>query len=80
MKIYEIFTLTKPCWKYAAMDEDGTWYIYTEEPYLSNNGTWTNELSTDDESVFAKAIGYIFDIEPFEGSWKDSLIKRGETG
>lgn len=76
MKIQDLLNQSKPCWKYAAMDEDGTWYIYTEEPYLSNCGTWTNELDTDDISHYAKAVGHLFDIEPFEGDWKDSLIER----
>lgn len=76
MKIEDILYNVKECWKYAAMDEDGTWYIYTEEPYPSNCGTWTNELDTDDVSYYAKAVGHIFEIEPFNGEWDKSLIKR----
>ena len=78
MKIQDILNQSKPCWKYAAMDLDETWWLYREKPYVDYNMSWTHECVMDSFEYFAKDVGNIFDIEPFDGDWKDSLVIRGE--
>lgn len=70
MKIQDLLKQTKPCWKYAAYDEYG-WHIYTRKPKILN-GRWI--ISTG----HGHFVELIFDIEPFNGYWKDSLICREE--
>lgn len=77
MKIQDLLNQSKPCWKYAAMDWDGTWYLYQEKPYIEGD-IWAHECAFDSEEYFAKDVGNIFYIEPFDGDWKDSLIEREE--
>ena len=78
MKIQDLLNQSKPCWKYAAMDWDGTWYLYQEKPYVEDDTlVWTSEYEFDSFEHFAKDVGNIFDIEPFDGDWKDSLVVRG---
>lgn len=75
MKIQDLLKQAKPCWKYAAMDADYMWYFYTMKPFIEGN-VW----------MFARGkckVGEIedfFDIELFDGDWKDSLICREECG
>ena len=79
MKIQEILNQAKPCWKYAAMDDNGIWWLYRERPYPDILGMiWTHEGLLDCLEYMAKDIGSVFHIEPFDGDWKDSLIIRGE--
>lgn len=79
MKIQDLLNQSKPCWKYAAMDGDGLWWLYREKPYPDIPWiTWTHECLLDDLEYMAKDIGSVFDIEPFDGDWKDSLIEREE--
>ena len=78
MKIQELLNQSKPCWKYAAMDFDGIWYLYRVNPYPTHTGIWMQNLSTDEKEFYAQPVGYVFDIEPFDGDWKDSLIERKE--
>ena len=81
MKIQDLLNQSKPCWKYAAMDWDETWWLYREKPYVEGNMlTWTHECEFDLYEYFAKDVGNVFDIEPFDGDWKDSLICREERG
>ncbi|MBO7736036.1 MAG: hypothetical protein J6S67_25930 [Methanobrevibacter sp.] len=65
--IYDLLPLLKKGW--VAMDEDGIWVWYNEKPICCINGRW---------GVFGDADAfqlYSFDIAPFDGDWKDSLIK-----
>ena len=72
---------TEQFWKYAATDENGEIYFYSAKPRICEN-FW----ACADESDSAIRIDYVFteeelfDIEPFEGDWKDSLICREECG
>lgn len=51
-------------WKYAAVDEDGEVYVYTQEPEPLNE-YWSVENGDDAE------VGQV----GFTGDWKDSLIE-----
>ena len=85
MKIQDILNQSKSCWKYAAMDQFKKWRCYTDKPKLEWNDLAEQEGFDPYEWVMAD--GYImpclsdsFDIEPFDGDWKDSLICREECG
>ena len=85
MKIQDLLNQAKPCWKYAAMGQDKKWRCYTDKPKLEWSDFEYQEGFAPDEWVIAD--GYImpclsdfFDIEPFDGYWKDSLICREECG
>lgn len=73
MKIQDILNQVKPCWKYAAMDSDFSWYLFTEKPFPHKAGVWM----TRGEGR-APSVDRTLDIEPFDGDWKDSLICREE--
>lgn len=75
MKIQDLLNQAKPFWKYAATDEDGKVYFYSAKPIIYDN-FWC--CASGDDS--ARRIDELFDIEPFEGDWKDSLICREECG
>lgn len=72
--IYDLLPLLKKGW--VAMDEDGKWYWYEDEPtiqkfvYGGNKEVyhWNNSGELSD-------LSELFNIAPFDGSWKDSLIK-----
>lgn len=65
--IYDLIQLLKSGW--VAMDEDGTWCWFSEEP---SKGTtmWLWE----GDSMYS-TLEKVFSIRPFDGDWKDSLIK-----
>ena len=68
MRIQELLNQAKPCWKYAAMTDHG-WVLYSHKPKYKYN-RWIISQGT------AFATDYVFEIEPFNGDWKDSLIER----
>ena len=70
MKIQDLLKQAKPCWKYAAFDDYG-WHLYTQKPKILGD-QW--RISTE----YGQLVSQIFDIEPFDGDWKDSLICREE--
>ena len=70
MKIQDLLKQAKPCWKYAAFEEDG-WHLYTQKGKILGD-QW--RISTE----YGQLVSQIFDIEPFDGDWKDSLICREE--
>ena len=81
MKIQDLLKQIDPCWKYAATDENGKIYFYSAKPRICDN-FWA--CADENDSVIR--IDYVFtedklfDIEPFDGDWKDSLICREECG
>lgn len=78
MKIQDILKQAKPCWKYAAMEPGGCWYLYKNKPRLGKTcATWVDDISPVSPRALYD-LESIFDIEPFDGDWKDSLIVRGE--
>lgn len=81
MKIQDLLKQAKPCWKYAAMDENKRWHCYTNKPKLE----WSclAEQQGFDSYEWVMTGGYMmiclsdfFYIEHFDGDWKDSLICR----
>ena len=77
MKIQDLLKQARPCWKYAATDENGEIYFYSAKPRICDN-FWAcvdeNDSAIRIDDVFTE--DELFDIEPFEGNWKDSLIER----
>lgn len=70
IKIQDLFPLfKKPGW--VAMDSNKRWYWYAYEPTINTRGGTFIGLSPKDLSC-------MFDISPFKGDWKDSLMKCGK--
>jgi hypothetical protein len=78
MKIQDLLKQAKPCWKYAACEPSGGWYLYKNKPRCGR-ATWIDDKSPM-SSVALYDLERIFYIEPFNGDWKDSLISREECG
>ena len=78
-KMEELIKELKPCWEYAAMDYDGSWYVFTHKPKITaindEREEWTLWECLD-EGKNSERISDLFEIENFSGSWKDSLIER----
>lgn len=80
MKIQDVLNQAKPCWKYAAMEPTLGWYLYQNKPRVGNTcPTWVDDVSPMSPRALYD-LEPIFDIEPFDGDWKDSLICREECG
>lgn len=77
MKIQELLNQSKPCWKYAATDEDGEICFYSAKPKICKD-VWGCSNAEGDFIYMTSDVFEIIDIEPFEGDWKDSLIEREE--
>ena len=78
MKIQDLLKQAKPCWKYAAMEQSGCWCLYKNKPRLGRTGdTWMDYIAPMSKTALY-SLEHIFDIEPFDGDWKDSLIEREE--
>ena len=65
--IYELLPLLRP--GFVAMDKNGIWYWYDHEPVPDNIRTWL--FGGDLYELGA------FNIERFDGDWKDSLMECG---
>lgn len=63
--IYDLLPLLKK--GYVAMDEDAGWFWYDRLPDILDNEWWN----------VGKKVSNLdcFNIAPFDGDWKDSLIK-----
>ena len=70
IKIYDLLPLLRP--GFVAMEKNGIWYWYTYKPVPDNIGIWM--LLHGGELCELSA----FNIERFEGDWKDSLMECGE--
>ena len=70
VKIYELLPLLRP--GFVAMEKNGIWYWYTHKPVPDNIGIWM--LLHGGELYELSA----FNIERFEGEWKDSLMECGK--
>lgn len=78
--IYDLLPLLKKGW--VAMDDYGGWYWYEDEPTIQklvyDGGNkevchWNNSGELFD-------LSELFNIAPFDGDWKDSLIKVEHKG
>ncbi len=73
IKIQDLLPLMKP--GFVAMDKDGTWWWFEKEPRPDGyNDSWTITYIPTSECSALEA----FDIAPFEGNWKDSLMECGK--
>lgn len=73
IKIQDLFPLLKP--GFVAMDSDGAWWWYNKEPSPDGyNDSWTmlHIPPKDCSSLDA------FDIAPYDGNWKNSLMECGK--
>ena len=68
--IYELLPLLRP--GFVAMDKNGIWYWYDHEPVPDNTGIWIFESDGDLYELSA------FNIAPFDGDLKDSLMECGD--
>lgn len=65
--IYDLLQLLKKGW--VAMDMDGSWCWFSTKPYKRTDmWLWTKDYGY-------RSLTRAFDIAPFDGDWKDSLIK-----
>jgi hypothetical protein len=68
-KVRAVLALMHPANKWAAMDEDGTWYAFGNKPDCHPADTyWFNGVDCEE-------IVELFDI-PFPGDWRESLVER----
>ena len=75
MRIQDLLKQAKPYWKYATYDRNG-WRLFDDKPRFDEKmNEWI--MSMLGHSFHLKDL---FDIEPFDGVWKDSLICREECG
>jgi len=77
MKIQELLNQSKSCWKYAATDENGEVCFYSAKPRICDD-SWGCADINDSFIGIDDSLDELFDIEPFDGDWKDSLIEREE--
>ena len=69
--IYDLLPLLKSGW--VAMDKCGYWIFYTTKPRLRKDYfMWTRGK---DSSGIYHLPKWVFNIAPFDGDWKDSLIR-----
>lgn len=70
--IQQVLIWAHPYWKYATYDRNG-WRLFDDEPRFDEEmNEWI--MSMLGHSFHLKDL---FDIQPFNGSYKDSLIKKG---
>ena len=68
IKIYDLLPLLRP--GYVAMEKNGIWYLYEHKPVPDNIGIWMFDGDLYELSAF--------NIERFDGDWKDSLMECGK--
>ena len=73
IKIQDLLPLLKP--GFVAMDSDGEWWWYQKEPKPDGYcDTWM--INVEEDSILSALDA--FDIAPFDGDWKDSLMECGK--
>lgn len=72
MKIQELLPRLKKGW--VAMDENKRWYWFEVEPECRRAFWYYTTIPTYKICNISDA----FDLDPFDGDWKDSLMKCGE--
>lgn len=70
IKIYDLLPRLRP--GFVAMEKNGIWYWYDHEPVPDNTGIWVFLSGGDLYELSA------FNIAPFDGDWKDSLMECGK--
>lgn len=70
--IYDLLPRLKPgC---VAMDKDDEWFWFDFKPN-HNDFMWGTNVKVDDECI---SLSKLFNIAPFDGDWKDSLMECGK--
>lgn len=75
--IYDLLPLVDEKWKWAFCDSDGIWCVSKNKPIIGEED-WEFPIKTMEDLTFGSVhffYGLPFVIKPFDGSWKDSLIK-----
>jgi len=77
-KIRPLLRLMTPKWQWAAMDRDGKWNAFEEEPqvYESINSSWETELKSWEAPKTDPYPLDGFKLLPYPKDWKESKIKR----
>lgn len=72
--IYDLLPLLRKGW--VAMDSTLKWYYYTEKPtpIKMSDGVWRPMPTTK----LIHRLSDVFNIVPFDGDWKDSLMECGK--
>lgn len=86
MKIQDLLKQAKPCWKYAAYQRHHTfskqdnnwveiyhWWLFNGKPQLIEEVTGFPQWFSIQGGV---DVSILFNIEPFNGDWKNSLIEK----
>ena len=79
--IYDLLQLVDEKWKWAFCDSDGIWCVSKNKPIIGEED-WEFPIKTMEDLTFGSVhffYGLPFVIKPFDGSWKDSLIKVEAT-
>lgn len=69
--IYELLSLLKSGW--VTTDEDGEWSWFEEKP-IKGRACWLPRRSNQNWCL----LNISFNIKPFDGDWKDSLMRCGK--
>jgi len=67
-KVRAVLRLMRPEWRWAAMDERGSWWAHVQKPDYRNSA-WMSKR------FFSLSH---FDLPLFPGDWRDSLVEREE--
>lgn len=68
IKIQDLLPLLHHGW--VALDKDGDWNFFREKPKRSND-FWCAYHG-------CCCLNFLFNIAPYEGDWKDSLMECGK--
>ena len=76
--IYELLPLLRS--GFVSMDSDGEWVWWETEPQRILTGwVFPREIKNKKEiSYAAHILNNLFNIAPFDGDWKDSLMECGD--
>lgn len=66
--IYDLLPLLRKGW--VAMGESGDWKWFSHKPNVQY-GIWSAETLSENITI-------LFNIKPFDGDWKDSLMECGK--
>jgi hypothetical protein len=74
LKVQQILSLMKPEWRWAAMDSNGDWIAGVSSPICIDEeysvGEWCDRVK------WGRIDDKMFDLPPFPGDWRDSLVER----
>lgn len=75
--IYELLPLLKDGW--CVFTRNGTWLFYKHKPEIKSCiNFFGNVVERWQAENFGVNLSEMFNIAPFDGDWKDSLMECGE--